>query len=255
MSDTRHKDYLVKQASQELAASLKPEPITSPMSLFKIEAEMQELGELLEQSIEDGNEAESAAIAVQIQRYLGAEVAKVDSYHGFIRNAQGLVAQIKAEEERLRRSRTAWEGVIERVKAGAVYAMGLIGKKRLEGSRGRRLRLQANPVSVEVTDATAVPDEFLRVTAEMSVHTWQEINRQILFKGALNQKGTAEVSLSRIKAFIEAGMVCPECKGSADCTGTADDGIKCPRCEGSGKVPGHVPGARLVKDRQHLRVE
>jgi hypothetical protein len=271
---------LAGELSNQLAKAIKPEPITTPMSLYRITAEMQELGELLQEVEAEHLElerlgerapiadvirchAEIDAIQTQLRGYLGAEVAKVDSYNGFIKSAIALAAQIKAEEQRLYRSRKAWEAAVERVKAAAVFVMQDMGKKRLEGSHGRRLRLHPGPVSVEVTEPAAVPDEFLNFTVKMSPAAYGFIRQ--LCQGAPQALGVfddaeREISLSRIKATIEAGMVCPECGGSAKSILINQDGsdgpqAPCPRCEGTGRVPGHVPGARLIRNQFHLRVE
>lgn len=242
--------------------TLKPEPLT-PMSLYKIESELQELGQLLEVAIEEGDEAGAAAISVQMSRYLTAEVAKVDSYHGFIKGTTKLIEQVKAEEERLRRVRKAWEGAIERVKSMGVFVLQQLGRKRLEGSHGRRLRLHPSPVSVEVTDAAAVPAEFITTTVTMPLDFYEKLRD--LYPDGMFKKVSAEVSLSRIKVFIEARQVCPECEGggqigrpirtSPEASYTTAEWSTCPRCEGKGRIPGDVPGARLVTNNVHLRVE
>lgn len=305
MSDTHHKDpitprdiqmehavlddmppkqrkILADSLSGPLAASLKPEPIRTPMSLHKIESELAELAELMREAQEDLDSGKNPAAAAEIQAierqiasYLGSEVQKIDSYHGLLKFGVNLIEQIKAEEDRLRCQRSAWEATVNRVKAAAVFVMQTIGKKRLDGSHGRRLRLHPSPVSVVIDDAKIVPDEFINISLSLPLETWQKILRWAVTKIGVHvyailddatQRSTSEVSLSRIKAFIEAGMVCPECKGEMivgiDGKGfNAFDGSghrpvqSCPRCQGKGRIPASVPGARLVTDKMHLRCE
>lgn len=288
---------LANQLSGQLAASLKPEPIRTPMSLYKIESELAELVELMREAQEDLDSGKDPAAAAQIQaieqqiaNYLGSEVQKIDSYHGLLKFGVNLIEQIKAEENRLRGQRKAWEGAIERVKAAAVFVMQAIGKKRLEGSHGRRLRLHPSPASVVIDDAKIVPDEFINISLSLPLETWQKILRWAATKMGVHvyaildeatQHSTSQISLSRIKAFIEAGMVCPECItdkcmcriGLTTCGYTADKHFRhsglpmdhtftpsvpvhdCPRCQGKGRIPALVPGARLVTDKMHLRCE
>lgn len=253
--DPTQRRALATELSGRLAEQLQPEPIRTPMNLYKITSELKELYELLAEAIGDDNEAEAVAIQVQIGRYLGAEVAKVDSYHGLLKFGNNLIEQIKAEEERLYKSRKVIEAIIERVKSAAVFVMKAMGLKRLEGSHGRRLRLQKSPVSVEVTDPVQVPDRFVMVPIKLPMNLWKLLRNDIRYIGEIAENGTPEISLSRIKAVIEAGQVCLECKGDLDWTGTRDDGIDCPRCEGSGRIPGDVPGAHLVTTNFHLRCE
>lgn len=245
------------------ASLFTPERITSVVSLRKIETELAELGDLLQLAIQDGNEAEIAAIQEQIGKYLTAEQRKVDSYHGFIRNGLNLIGEIKAEEERLYGVRKALEGALERVKGVAVCVLQSLGKKRLEGSYGKRLRLHPSPVSVEITDPIQVPDQFVMVTLKIPLHFWKMLRNDIRYIGEITDNGTREFSLTKIKAALEGAQMCPECNGrkthaftdTVDASGFARPWGDCPRCKGTGKIPGYVPGARLIKDAVHLRCE
>ncbi len=248
----------ISELSGQLAEALKPEPIRTPMSLYKIQSELSELTELMREAQEDLESGLDPAAGAQIQvienqiaKYLGAEIEKIDSYHGLLKFGVNLIDQIKAEEARLKRQRNAWEATVNRVKAVAVFVMQAMGKKRLEGSHGRRLRLHPSPVSVDVTDPASIPPQFIMVTVQMTLEAKNNMREMFPSEYAkLIPQGPSEVSLSRIKAFIEAGQECPECDLVSACNKPP-----CPRCNGTGRIPGSVPGARLVKDSVHLRVE
>ena len=215
-----------KQLASELSGKLAEaltEPITTPMSLYHIEAEMAELGELYQEALADGAEADALAIQGQLQRYVAAEVQKVDNCAGFIRYAKDMGERIAAEEDRLAKARRAWERITDGVKAMVLGVMQQTQQRKLQG-KFSRFRIQKNSQdAVVIDDPAKVPPEFLRVTVTTNLEAW--LNFQEMFPldaKIMTQLGTPEISLSRVKQAIDGGR--------------------------------EVPGARLVRN-EHLRVE
>lgn len=193
------------------------------LSLYRIETEMAELGDLYREALEAGDVDAQIAVAKQLQVYVATEVQKVDNCAGFIRYAKDMAERIKAEENRLKTTREVWERVIDRVKQMVLSVMQETKQPRLQG-KFSRFRIQNNSVdAVVIDDAAKIQDQYVRVTCTMSLKTWQElIATHERLCALVSRLGDPEISLSRIKAAIDAGT--------------------------------DVPGARLVRG-EHLRTE
>jgi len=234
--------------AEALALALK-EPV-NPLSLYRIETELVELGQLLGDALERREtlefgvdtdavaqmDAEIQTAELAIRQYVTAERSKVDSIAGFIRYLTSSQERVKAEETRLYEYRKRLEALQERVKAAALYALQATHQKRLEGGYSR-IRRQANPVSVEITNRQVIPRSYQQVHIRMNSSEWQTIIEVCPWlEGKFEYDGEATLMLEAIKTVL--------LQQEKAQTGEGD------QCVRQG-----VPGARLNRTKEHLRVE
>ena len=229
------------------------EPVNQ-LSLYRIETELAELGTLLgeatarleEVDLSDEMRAEAQAeveaCEVEIRAYLTAEKAKVDSVAGFIRYLESSAVRVKAEEDRLYGYRKRLEALKDRIKDAALYVLQATDQKRLEGQYSR-IRRQANPVSVEVTDRLAVPASYQKIGIRMTLSDWMAALEALPWlAGKFSYDGEATLDVAAIKSVLLK---------AEQATANAPDTL----AEGILSTIQAVPGARLNRSKEHLRVE
>lgn len=133
-------------------------------SLMEITDHLQALFDTMEmiESPED-----RAAAQAEIESYLQAEVAKVDSVANYLAMCEGLQAADKAEIDRLKARVATWESRENRVRSYVQMVMEKLGTKKLEG-RLSTFQLRQSPPSVIITEESAIPEEFRRTTISVS---------------------------------------------------------------------------------------
>lgn len=218
---------------------------TKNLTLYSIETELLELLEFrddvaAEVRVTEADQRDQAeqisAIDQQIAEYVKRECTKADNIAGFLRECKARATALKAEEDRIRAKRKAWEDREQRVKdrIAEVLAMTLNPQAIAEASqntvlrrvngRANELKLCKSPASVEVTDESLVPSDMKRVTASMSREVWDVIigphlsNQDMLSR----IKDSTEIDKRAIAAALKQGDP--------------------------------VPGARLVEDSVHVRI-
>lgn len=131
--------------------------------LWKLTSEFQTLIDLLEQEDADEQaiEAEMQQVAADIER-------KADGVAAVVRALESLAAYQADEGKRLSARAKANQGHADRLREYARNCMRAIGVERLETGRFT-LRIQLNPPSVNVLDATAVPSEHQRTKVTVDV--------------------------------------------------------------------------------------
>lgn len=134
-------------------------------SLAEITDHLQALFDTMEMI--DSPELKKEAEA-DIERYLEAEVRKVDGINGYLSTCDNQQGFAKAEIERLRTRMSLWENREERVRRYVQDVMERLGLKKLEG-RTATFSLRAVPASVLILDEAEVPEEFKRTTVTVSV--------------------------------------------------------------------------------------
>lgn len=93
---------------------------------------------------------------------------KQDEIVKYIATKQNLVDAIKAEEKRLGEYRKSQENKLERFKNYVKNIMEVTDTKKVETNYGS-LTLRKSPISVEVTDLTKVPPQYIQTKVEQSV--------------------------------------------------------------------------------------
>lgn len=95
----------------------------------------------------------------EIDRYLQAEVRKVDNIADYIGKCEREMANLKAEAERLRQRAETWENRGQRVRDYVKRVMQQSETLRLEG-RANTFYLRAATPSVMISDETLIPEPF-----------------------------------------------------------------------------------------------
>jgi hypothetical protein len=108
------------------------------------------------------------AIEAEIDRYLAAEIRKVDSVAGYLAHCETQSDFAAAEIKRLQERKALYERRFDRVKQYVIGVMEFQGLKKIEGQTST-LALRGCPASVDVLDEAAVPEEFKIAKTVVSV--------------------------------------------------------------------------------------
>ena len=120
-----------------------------------------------------------------------------------ISHLEAQIAGARSEENRIAAWRGSLESGLARFKDYLVRCIELSGQKKVEADNGS-LAIQANPESVEITDAALIPDEFVTVTVKMPAKVYRELGLELDGLDA-----TFNPSKSAIKEAIKAGRDIP----------------------------------------------
>jgi len=186
---------------------------TPNLSLFQIETELLELLRFREDVVSDADmtSAEQAdsleGIDRQIDDYIRREVQKADGIAAYLRECEARAEALKDEAKRIKERADAWTARMDRIKAGVLRVMRLIGKTKIEGHKST-LAIRKNPPSVEIRQPDLVPDEYLRVTVTMPAETWKKILNH--FPYLIGPVG--EPSKTAIREALKRGEGVPGCQ-------------------------------------------
>ena len=103
----------------------------------------------------------------EMERYLDAEVAKVDNIDGYIRFCESQAQLAAAEAKRQAERKARFEARAERIENYVLCTMESRGRERLNGSTVS-FSLAKCPPSVCVTDQAKLPAEFIRETVTIT---------------------------------------------------------------------------------------
>ena len=201
--------------------------MSDDLTLWDIESGIYECMERLEDAREHGDSESIEEATTAIAAYVAAEITKVDGIGRYIRfckaQAQKVRDHIASETERLCGMAEKWDRRSDSVANAAIGVLRATGKRRVE-SAIMVIRRQKNPDSVEITDAVLIPSKFVRVTVQMSEDRyWRLIEGDL---GQIREEASVikrEIMKSEIKPVLMRGET--------------------------------VPGASLITDSEHLRIE
>ena len=142
---------------------------------------------------------EQAAIQADIARWIEAEIRKVDAVAGSLRYYKQQQQNADEEIARLEKRKAIFASRYDRTKQCVIVAMELLKLRRLDG-RTNTITLQPCPVSVDVTDESAVPIDYKHVTVTMPAVTWEWL--QTSLPDTIRPSRTA-ISKSKIAAAIQ----------------------------------------------------
>lgn len=217
------------------------------------------------QSIEEAT-LERETIAAEIQKYMQAEVAKVNGIARFRNFLNRMVDASKAEKGRAADRHKSWENRKASLDGFILSAMDVMGKTRVE-TAANRLRIQNNPESVEITDPSKIGDEFVEVELRIPLKEYKVVIKEfpeIFKRGPNRSQWPQSFKVSAIAAAIKETQKqpCEKCGGNGGVDKspvTFDEPAQepaewhpCAPCLGTGFK--RFPGARLVKGR-HVRCE
>lgn len=187
------------------------------LSLWTIEESLVELLSAREELIEaladpDQNDpvgerpAELAEVEKALAEYVGREVAKVDGIHGYLKYATATAAAARQEAREMAERARRLEDNAARLKALCVDIMTAAGKKKLEGTAGRALRVQANGgLAPLVVDPAVLPAEYCDATIAVPANLLPAI-REALGSYTVRVVSSAPAN-ERIRAALAEGPV------------------------------------------------
>lgn len=139
---------------------------SEPQTLYSIVDHLSALYESVE-GLDEDDPLRGECIA-DIARYEEAEIRKVDGICRYLAFAESQMEMEADEAKRHQSRKQTWEKRIERLESSVQRVMAVAGTTKFEG-RGNTLLLKANPPSVEVTDQSLVPQEYIRTTVTEAV--------------------------------------------------------------------------------------
>ena len=237
--------------------------MTQSLTLYSIEAELQQLIDARILAEEDGAlPDELAVIDKLLAEYMAREVRKVDGIAHAVRAFQNAAVEAQNEARRINERAKHLEAQANRIKAAALAAMQAHGITRLE-TPTNRLRIQTNggvqPLEIHEVHMLAGGLQRTTITITGDAYTWlweifedRNIPMHPLLKLALTNPKW-EPDTERIREALTKFVPCPECH--KDGIPSAKQLVECQRCGSRGAVPATVPGARLLERGFHLRVE
>ena len=123
--------------------------------------------------------AELAEVEKALAEYVGREIQKVDGIHAYLKWADATAKAAKEEAAAYAARCKRAEAARDRLKALVVDVMRATGKRRLEGTAGRVLRVQANgglaPLEV---DGDVLPDEYIDITVRLPLTEWRGLTEK-----------------------------------------------------------------------------
>ena len=119
------------------------------------------------------NKAEEGELTEKEYNEIGEEIAlelqkKSASIIGYIRNTELLIEAMKSEEKRISDTRKKGEAKLDKFKQYVKENMEKLGLDKIPTELGS-LSIAKNPMSVEVEDETAVPEEFKTIVQTVKV--------------------------------------------------------------------------------------
>lgn len=119
------------------------------------------------------DKAQNGEITEEEYNELGFEIAqelqtKGANVIGYIRNTELLIEAMKAEEKRIADIRKTGEAKLEKFKQYVLENMERLGLDKIPTELGT-LSITKNPMSVEIEDETAVPEEFKTIVQTVKV--------------------------------------------------------------------------------------
>ena len=117
--------------------------------------------------------AENGELTEEEYNKLGEELAlelqnKSSNIIGYVRNSALLIEAMKAEEKRISDMRKAGEAKLEKFKQYVLENMERLGLDKIPTELGT-LSIAKNPMSVEIKDETAVPEEFKTIVQTVKI--------------------------------------------------------------------------------------
>jgi hypothetical protein len=135
----------------------------SGLTLYEISDQLIALVDSLAMCETDEQRVECQA---EIERYVDAQIHKVDSFCRFLSHLDSQVDLAEKEIKRLKLREMAFTNLQERLEKYAIFVLQRNNLKKLEGDTAT-LTLRTNTPAVEVDDLSAVPPEFKTIKQEV----------------------------------------------------------------------------------------
>jgi len=166
--------------------------MSTPLTLWEIEKGIAELFDALDQA--DSPETRGAC-ETALAEYFAREVSKVDGIRALYKQFDLLAWAARQEMRDLQQRALTFERRRDKIKELAQIVMEAHGLTRLEGRTGRLLiKGNGGLQPLEITDATAVPDECCKYTGWVRADLWRAMLE--LYQGLADRSG--HYSMERI---------------------------------------------------------
>lgn len=172
----------------------------------------------------------------QIQRYVAAEIRKVDGIASWIRECETRRDIAITESNRLHAEGMKWRDRGEQIREMVLGIMRESGDTKLEG-RGHSLHRKRNPPSVEVRQPELVPLPYKTVAVKLTGEHAMAL--QDYLTNGFSDHGTHEIVFCKV----------PELLGEA--INRATPSLSTIRAD----IRAGVPGCQLITDRYRLEVD
>ena len=136
---------------------------TNALTLYDLENELAFLMDTVEAM--DAADPLRPELELQIAHAIELELRKVDGVCRVLAHFESQAALAAAEIKRLQMRKARFENAVERLENHVRMAMETAGKTKIEGETAT-LHLQANPASVIILDAEAVPVAYKTLVPE-----------------------------------------------------------------------------------------
>ncbi len=148
--------------------------IAESNSLFKIDTELDDLLDQIEEQVEANGEP-SEELLSRFRQFCEAHGEKVDRIGRFVRMMEAREQYCRAEAARLGERARSTANRVDRTKSMVLFYLLSRDLKKIEGHHFT-LRAQKNSQdSVRITDQTAVPKSYCRIEARIPGIVWQTV--------------------------------------------------------------------------------
>ena len=151
-------------------------------NIYELTGEVLRLGAALQ---DDMTQAEFDALLIEYNASCETLAYKLDGYARLIKNIDGDVAALKAEERRIADNRKALENRVDRLREAVRAAMIATGERKVKVGIGT-WSLQNGRPCVMVTDETKIPDEYKVIQAPTldRAKMLMELKEGVIIEGA-----------------------------------------------------------------------
>ncbi len=111
---------------------------------------------------------QKAECEAEIERYVDAQIRKVDSFCRFLAHLESQVDLAEKEIKRIKAREATFANLQERLEQYAIYTLQQMGLRKLEGDTATLL-LRVNAPGVEIDNAEAVPAQFKTIKQEVQI--------------------------------------------------------------------------------------
>lgn len=192
-----------------------PEAPTAPLGLYEVDGDLAALVDT-EASVP---EEQRAAFVQSFQMAIRTSPDKVAQALAFF---ESQIELAKSEIRRIRQRQADMEFFHESLSMHAISAIKALGPDRkgkyskIEG-QACTLGIRANPESIEITDAAAIPDSCKAIAPKLPLDTWNAVLDSVDLELAqkldeLAGRAPIEVSKSAVKTLMSGAAVIPGAK-------------------------------------------
>jgi hypothetical protein len=178
------------------------------MSLFEIDAELDELLEEIHEQIDSDGKASDAQMQ-RFQEFCKAHGEKVDRIGRFMRMMEARTQYCRGEANRLQERARNADKKLEQTKAMVLYYLKTRDLGKIEGMEFTLRRQRNSQHSVRITDDTQIPLRYRVVESCMEGELWEQILVALPEELKKTFCSSIKQSLPNHEAIKQAGEIVP----------------------------------------------